>query len=187
MKKSQDKQADHPGDTGYLAIGQVLRPQGLQGQVKLRPDTDDPARFLDFELLYQKTADEVYLPIPIRDVSLRKGFVYLWFGDDASVEEAEARRGLVVYIDRAHAAPLGEHENYIADLIGCLLTDTQGHEIGRLKDVLQPGASDVYVVDTQEGVLLIPALRHVILKVDTHKKLIMVDETRLSEVAVLAD
>ncbi len=187
MKEDHKKKRGQPEEAGYLAIGQVLRPQGLKGEVKLRPDTDDPARFLDLESLYQKTGENNYAPIAIRDVSVRKGFVYLTLADDASVEEAEARRDLLLYIDRAHAAPLGEGENYIADMIGCLLTDTQGHEIGHLKDILQPGANDVYVVDTPEGELLIPALKHVILSVDTRKKLIMVDETRLSEVAVLAD
>ena len=52
---------------------------------------------------------------------------------------------------------------------------------------MQPGANDVYVVDTSRGEMLIPALRHVILRVDVEQKLIMADESRLSEVAVLAD
>jgi len=72
-------------------------------------------------------------------------------------------------------------------MIGCRLVGHKGREIGRLKDILQPGAQDVYVVTTLEGEMLIPALRHVILSVDTEEKLITVDEDRLSEVAVLAD
>jgi len=36
----------------YILIGQVLRPQGIKGQVKVRPDTDDPERFLDLETVY---------------------------------------------------------------------------------------------------------------------------------------
>jgi len=187
VKQGLSHQPGQPGDKGYLAIGQVLRPQGLKGEVKVRPDTDEAARFLDFDFLYQKTGEETFIPIAIHDVSLRKGFVFLTLEEDAGVEAAEARRNLVLYIDRAHATPLGEHENYIVDMIGCRLVGHKGREIGRLKDILQPGAQDVYVVTTLEGEMLIPALRHVILSVDTEEKLITVDEDRLSEVAVLAD
>ena len=187
MKKGLTSSPGQPGGPGFLAVGQVLRPHGVKGGVKLRPDTDDPERFLGFEALFQETKSGVFAPVPLKNVSVRGGFVYLTLGEDAGAEDAEKRRGLVLYIDRAHAAPLKEHENYIADLIGCLIVDTQGREIGRLKDIMQPGANDVYVVDTSRGEMLIPALRHVILRVDVEQKLIMADESRLSEVAVLAD
>lgn len=187
MKGNQDQPSGQPGLAAYLAVGQVLRPQGLQGEVKLRPDTDDPARFLGFDVLYQKTPSGCFAPVNVRNVSIRKGFVYLTLDGDASLGQAESRRGLILYIDRAHAAPLKAHENYIADMIGCQLIDTQNRIIGRLKEILQPGSNDVYVVATPEGDLLIPALRHVILDVDTQTKRITVDEARLSEVAVLAD
>ncbi|MDD4080881.1 MAG: ribosome maturation factor RimM [Eubacteriales bacterium] len=187
MKGKPNNQPGKSGLIGYLPIGQVLRPQGLSGEVKVRPDTDDPARFLTFDFLYQKTGDDTYAPIAIHRVSVRKGFVYLILEDDASVDQAEARRNLLLFIDRAHASPLGENENYIADMIGCRIVDTQGREIGQLKDILQPGAQDVYVVATAEGEMLIPALRHVVLSVDPEKKLITVDKDRMQEVAVLAD
>ncbi|MDD2561982.1 MAG: ribosome maturation factor RimM [Eubacteriales bacterium] len=187
MKEKPNKQPDEPGRSGYLPIGQVLKPQGLLGSVKVRPDTDDPERFLDFGFLYRKMGESAYAPIAISGISVRKGFVYLTLEEDATVSQAEARRDMVLFIDRAHAAPLRENENYIADMIGCRLVDTKGREIGRLKDILQPGAQDVYVVTTPEGAMMIPALRHVILAVDTDEKLIMVDEDRMQEVAVLAD
>jgi len=105
VKQGLSHQPGQPGDKGYLAIGQVLRPQGLKGEVKVRPDTDEAARFLDFDFLYQKTGEETFIPIAIHDVSLRKGFVFLTLEEDDGVEAAEARRNLVLYIDRAHAAP----------------------------------------------------------------------------------
>jgi len=52
VKQGLSHQPGQPGDKGYLAIGQVLRPQGLKGEVKVRPDTDEAARFLDFDFLY---------------------------------------------------------------------------------------------------------------------------------------
>ena len=187
MTKDPDMTPGQPEPSGYLVIGRVLRPQGLRGEVKVRPETDAPERFLDMTSVFIKMGEGAYEPIAIRDISLRKGFVYLTMEEDSSVEAAEKRRDLLLYIDRAHATPLGEFENYIADMIGCVLVDTKEAEIGRLKDILQPGANDVYVVKTNEGSLLIPALRHVILEVDIKNKRITVDETRLQEVSILAD
>jgi len=72
-------------------------------------------------------------------------------------------------------------------LIGCAMVDTHGRMIGILKDVLQPGANDVYVIETPEGSLLVPALRHVITQVDVPARLITADAERLGEVSILAD
>ena len=64
------------------------------------------------------------------------------------------------------------------------MADTSGKMIGTIKDVLQPGANDVYVVDTPEGSLLVPALRHVIIQVDVSARLVVADADRLWEVSV---
>ena len=47
----------------YLSIGQVLRPQGLHGQVKIRPDTDDPGRFLALDMIYVRLEDQLEQPL----------------------------------------------------------------------------------------------------------------------------
>lgn len=168
----------------YLSVGQVLRPQGLNGQVKIRPDTDDPSRFLTLDTIYIRLSDGGLQRMDIRNVSVRGNFVYACLGKDQSIEDAQQRRGLVLYIPRKQAVPLDEYENFIADLIGCTMADTSGKMIGTIKDVLQPGANDVYVVDTPEGSLLVPALRHVIIQVDVSARLVVADADRLWEVSV---
>lgn len=170
-----------------LSIGQVLRPQGLKGQVKVRPDTDNPERFRALGRVFLNAGGKHFKEIAISGVSVRGGFVYLNLGEDSTVEAAEARRDLLLYIPRQEAVPLGEHENFITDIIGCELFDTLGKRIGLVKDVLQPGANDVYVVETPEGTLLVPALRHVVLSVDTASKKMLADPVTLWEVSVLED
>ena len=90
----------------------------------------------------------------------------------------------MLYVDRAHARELGENETFICDLIGCKVLDLQGSELGVIKDVLQPGGNDVYVIKTPRGEMLLPALRHVIPIVDVERGVVIVDEKRLPEVAV---
>lgn len=171
---------------GYLSIGQVLRPQGLRGQVKIRPDTDDPGRFSDLTSVFIQNNNQM-LPVEIHQVSIRGDFVYLNLGEDKTIDEAEGRRGLMLYVRREDAVELGKYENFIVDIIGCAMKTEDDRLIGTVTDVLQPGANDVYVVKTKKGVLLVPALRHVVLDVDVVNKQIIVQEERLWEVSVFED
>ena len=167
----------------YILIGQVLRPQGIKGQVKVRPDTDDPERFDDLENVFMKQGD-LYQPVSVDEVSVRDDGVYLRLNGASTRDEAEKQRNWMLYVDRAHAVELGEDETFICDLIGCKAVDTQGNELGKVTDVLQPGGNDVYVIKTPKGDMLLPALKHVIPTVDVENGFIVVDEKRLTEVAV---
>ena len=167
----------------YLLIGEVLRPQGIKGQVKVRPDTDDPWRFEDLEWVYVKKGDS-YEKAEIADVSVRDDGVYLRLNGVQDRDAAEKQRGWMLYVDRAHARELAENETFICDLIGCKAVDLSGNEIGVVKDVLQPGGNDVYVIKTPKGEMLLPALKHVVPEIDVEKGLMIIDEKRLPEVAV---
>lgn len=167
----------------YLLIGQVLRPQGIRGLVKVRPDTDDPGRYLELNTVYL-LKDKEYLPVPVEEVSVRDDGVYLRLNNAQTRDDAEKQRDLLLYIDRAHAVSLNENETFICDLIGCRAVDTKGNEIGKVTDVMQPGGNDVYVIRTPKGEMLLPALKFVIPTVDAARGLIVIDETRLREVAV---
>ena len=167
----------------YLLIGQVLRPQGVRGQVKVRPDTDDPGRFLALENVFL-FKDGRYVSVPVEEVSVRDDGVYLRLNRAETRDEAEKQRDSLLYIDRAHAVKLNENETFICDLIGCRAVDKNGNEIGKVSDVLQPGGNDVYVIKTPKGEMMLPALRYVIPTVDAANGVIVIDETRLKEVAV---
>ena len=120
----------------YLSIGEVLKPQGVRGQVKVRPDTNDPARFSQLQQVYIQQ-DNAYIAWPVSDVAVRDGYVYCTLNHAQTRDDAEKQRGAMLYIDREHAVPLAENEYYISDLIGCTVQDQQGQAIGTLADVLQ--------------------------------------------------
>lgn len=167
----------------YLLIGEVLRPQGIKGLVKVRPDTDDPNRFLSLSHVFVQGKDG-YLETPVEDVSVREDGVYLRLSGAQDRNAAEKQRGTMLYIDRANARPLDEDETFICDLIGCAVVDSRGNTLGKVTDVLQPGGNDVYVIQTPRGEMLLPALKFVIPQVDAANGTVTVDETRLKEVAV---
>ncbi len=169
--------------SAFLMVGVVVKPQGVIGQVKVRPLTDDPERFYDLEHLYIKQED-AHVRVPIGEVRVHQGFVYLVLNNAATREQAEEQRGTALYVSRDQAVPLDEDSHFIVDLVGCRVVNTQGEAIGVLREVLQPGAADVYVIKTQEGSLMVPALKRVVIRVDVAGRLITLDEKVLGEVAV---
>ncbi len=170
----------------YLTIGQVLKPQGVRGEVKVKPMTDDPQRFLALDRVYLRK-NEAYEPHAVQCTRVHDGFAYLLFDGMTDRETAETLRETLLYVDRAHAVELPDDANFITDLIGCEAFDLQGQRIGTLIDVLQPGANDVYVFETPKGELMVPALKRVVPQVDVITRRITIDERTLDEVAVYND
>ncbi len=171
--------------TDYLMIGEVLKPQGLRGECKIRPWAADLRLFETWETLYLQEKGE-YAPLPCRVTRIHEGFVYAVLGSCGSPEDAEKLRGRKLFVDRAHAAPLEEGSCYIADLIGCRAVDEHGQELGRLTDVLQHGPVDTWVFSGSRP-FMAPALKSVFPEVSPEEGLISVLSEKLKEVAVFED
>ena len=169
--------------TDYLMIATVVRPQGVRGECKLRSWASDIALFRQWHTLYKKTA-EGFDPVSVRVSRIQDNFVYAFLNESRNADEAEAFRGTDLYVDRAHAAPTEKDGVLIADLIGCEARDENGITIGTLTDVLQYGTVDTWVFRTGSGMLMAPALKAVFQDVDAENKTILVNRSRLEEVAV---
>lgn len=170
----------------YLLIGEITRPQGIRGEVKLRHYTDDPNRFETLEQVFVEK-DGSYAPLVITGCRVHKDDVFLSLQGVADRDGAEKLRGLKLYVDRANARELTEDEVFIADILGAKAFDTQGNPIGTLREVLTPGSVDVFVLDTPRGTLMVPALKTVLLDIDPAQGKIVMDETRLEEVGLYED
>ncbi len=170
----------------YLMIGEILRPQGVHGEAKIRPYAQNPEDFLSWKTLYLKTGD-TYAPVGAKCSRVHDGFAYVTLEGCASPDDVEKLRGRELWIDRAHAAGLAEGEVYISDLIGCALVDERGEKLGTLRDVLQNGPTDIYVFDTPRGEMMAPALRAAFPETDVERQIITADSERLAEIAVYAD
>ena len=112
----------------YLLIGEITKPQGIMGEVKVLPHTDDPGRFLKLNMVYIQSGNE-YEERPIVSARSSGGDVFLTFPGVTDRDKAEALRGKKLYVDRSHAVALSEDENFICDLIGCDAVDTKGNVI----------------------------------------------------------
>ena len=76
---------------------------------------------------------------------------------------------------RENAVPLEEDEYFVADMIGMKVITEDGIEFGTLSDVMETGANDVYVIDSNEhGEVLMPAIKECVLNVDMESGIITV-------------
>ena len=174
--------------TDYLAVGEILRPQGVHGEIKVKPMTNNIERFEELSDAYLLKQD-VYQPVKTSLVRYGDGeeAVYLRIAGVDDRNAAELLRGQYLYVDREHAVKLNENENFITDLIGLKGMTTDGEEVGELTEIMQLPANDVYVFRSRakRTETLIPALKSVIEKNDTASGVILLNAKRFTEVAVI--
>jgi len=148
----------------YLECGKVVSTHGVRGEVKVKPWCDSPEFLCEFETLYLDGQGQK----PVRVISARshKGMALLLFEGTGSIGEAASFRGKVLYIDRNDAPDDGKP--FLQDLIGLTVRDADTGEVyGKIADVIETGANDVYIVRDDAGrERLVPVIPQVIIKTD---------------------
>ncbi len=169
----------------HLRIAQILRPHGVKGEVKVFPLTDDISRFKKLKEAFIERGGQ-YEPVTVDGSKKAADSVVLHIEGVDTPEEAEKLRGVYLCVDRQHAVKLPEGTYFIADIIGCRVESTAGEELGKVTDVLETNANDVYVIDGARR-LMVPALKKLLHTVDISRKLILLDAEVLSEVGYFED
>ena len=155
-------------------VGVISNTHGVRGEVKVFPTTDDVKRFKKLKEVILDTGKEDII-LTIEGVKFFKQFAILKFKDYNNINDIEKYKGKSLYVERANAVRLQKDEYFIADLMGCKVVDEDEKPLGVLKDVLETGANDVYIVTSPEGKeLLFPAIKECVLKVDVENELIQV-------------
>ena len=165
--------------TDKLNVGEVLKPQGIRGELKVKPFTDDAEVFRDFTRVFVEET-----PYKVLSVRTGGGLVFLGLKGVPDRNAAELLRGKQLYVAREDAPVPEEGRYYIADLLGCNLVTETGETLGRLTGVRQ-AATDIYTVRMGEREVMFPAADGVITAVDVQSGTITVDKKRFFEVAVL--
>ena len=150
----------------YLQVGVITSTHGIRGEVKVFPTTDDPKRF---ETLKNVVLDagRTKLALEIENVKYFKQFVILKFKGINNINDIEKYTKMPLLVSREDAVELEEDEYFIADMIGMDVITDEGEAFGTLKDVMETGANDVYIIDSEKhGEVLIPAIKECILDVD---------------------
>ncbi|WP_306479791.1 ribosome maturation factor RimM [Mediterraneibacter sp.] len=149
----------------FLQVGAITSTHGIRGEVKVFPTTDDPARFKKLKKVILDMGKR-QIEMEIQSVRFFKQFVIVKFKGIDNINDVEQYKGGALFVNREDAVRLEENEYYIADLIGMDVFTQEGH-FGVVKDVMETGANEVYIIDSDaHGEVLVPAIRQCIEEVD---------------------
>ena len=157
----------------YLAIGRVIRAHGLRGEVSVTVLTDFPERFETTAWVYLGNEFEA-TPYRLQSFRWHKQNVLLTLEGVTNRTQAELLRGQLVQVPLEEAMPLLDGSYYLYQLIGLKVEDTSGKFLGVIKDVLETGANDVYIVEHEGQELLLPAIPDVVKRVDIAQGIMVV-------------
>jgi 16S rRNA processing protein RimM len=153
----------HRPEPNYLAIGRVVRPFGLRGELRVRLMTDYPEQLGRLRTVYLGPETQ---PWQVEAVRLhQEAALFKLVGCDDRTA-AEMLRGALVQIARKDAVPLEDDEYYEHQIIGLNVVEEDGTPLGKLTEIITTGANDVFVIIGPGGELLLPAIESVILDID---------------------
>ena len=162
-----------------LIIGEVLKPQGIRGELKIKTFTDFPEDVKAFKTVY---IDDT----PYKILSFRvgnDGAAYVGLRGIPDRNAAELFRGKLIEGERDDAPALDEGQYYIVDIIGLSCETEEGELLGVVKNV-QNLSSDIYTIEKAGKSVLFPAVKGVIKKVDLENKKLIVDKLIFDQIAV---
>ncbi|MDI6870331.1 MAG: ribosome maturation factor RimM [Bacillota bacterium] len=154
----------------FVAIGEIVAPHGLRGEVRVLPLTDFPERFetTGRVLLGPPGGEPAGAPVAVERARRQGRLVLLKLAGVDSVEAAESLRGRLLFVPRQEVVPLPEGRFYVFDLVGLLVVTEDGAPLGKLVAVLDNPANDLFVVRPPGGGrdILLPALKSVVREID---------------------
>ena len=146
-------------------IGIITKPQGIGGEVRVLPTTDDPTRFGLLDSVCIRSAQGAETTHKIVSARQHKGMVLIKFEGINDRNAAEKLVKSVLTIPPEKALKLDIDEYFIRDLIGLSVQSKDGTKLGTIKDVFPTGANDVYVIENAGESFMIPAIKDVVLDV----------------------
>jgi len=155
-----------------VCVGAIAGAYGLQGEVRLKSFCAEPEAIASYGPL---TTGDGKLTASVTLIrAIKNGFAARLQGI-SSKEQADALRGVSLYVRRDRLPGLQEDEFYYADLVGLEVLDAGGKRLGKVKAVLNHGASDILEIQMGEGTVLLPFTKEAVPTVDTEAGRIVAD------------
>ena len=162
-----------------LVIGEVLKPQGIRGELKVKTFTDSPEDVKKFGTVYIDGDPYKILSFRIGN----DGAAYLGLRGVPDRNAAELLRGKLLEGNREDGPPLEEGQYYIVDVIGLSCETEEGEFLGTVKDIAKL-SSDVYTIEKDGKSILFPAVKGVVKRVDLGKGKVTIDKAVFEEICV---
>ncbi|MEO0560936.1 MAG: ribosome maturation factor RimM [Chloroflexota bacterium] len=162
----------------YLLLGQVTRPHGVRGELRIRILTDYPERIGKLQRVFtsRKADDKQPKPYVIEGMRMNKGHGLLRLEDINDRDTADRLRQHFILVSVEDAVPLGDDEFYLYQVLGMQIETGDGLKLGTIKDIIETGANDVYVVDSPTyGEVLFPITPETLIEHDIDNGVVYVN------------
>lgn len=158
-----------------VAIAKVVKARGLRGEVVAEILTDYPERFDETTDVQALLPGGVRRRLTIENHWFQKDRIVLKFEDVNRVEDAEELRGAEICVPESEAVDLEEGEYFDWELQGCEVATTAGTVLGRVRELMRTGGTELLVVEGSGKEYLIPFADAICPEVDVERKRIVVD------------
>lgn len=162
----------------WFNVGKIVNTQGIKGEVRVISKTDFPEkRYKPGNVLYLFMPNSTQpIELTVNSHRTHKNFELLTFEGLTNINEVEKFKEGILKVPESQLGELAEDEFYYHEIIGCHVTTTEGEEIGKVSEILSPGANDVWIVKGKGGKeILIPYIHDVVKKVDVKEKVIIIE------------
>ena len=169
-QSQQDPNTGSPslGEPVFLAAGRLRRSHGIEGEMLMDVLTDYPERLTPGRTVYIGDSHE---PAQIASTRGHNRELIIRLEGVENPEATSKYRNALLFVKATELPKLPEGEYYYHQLLGMTVLDEAGQVLGKLADILETGANDVYVVKSEDGKeLLLPAIEDVILSVDLEQR-----------------
>jgi len=165
------------GTPPFLLLGQVLRPHGIRGELRVEVLTAYPERIGPEQRVYlgadpaDVSAARLYT---IAQVRRHQQYLILQLAEIDDRNAAELLREQYVMVAFEDAIPLEDNEYYLFQVIGLEVVTIDGEALGTVQEVLETGANDVFVVHGPRGEVLLPVIDECVQRIDFDARTITV-------------
>ena len=163
-----------------ILIATILRPQGLNGELKCKLENQNHEMIKDVNEVY---LNDKQVPTKVIAKKYRNGYLYLQLSMCNTREKAELMRNFKVYANRANIS-IPDDEYMISDLINMNVVSQDGLLIGKLVDVQNFGAGDILIIEQYKREYMVPFVRDFVKKIDGCTNTITVDKTKYDEAKI---
>lgn len=158
-----------------VAVAKITKSRGLRGELIADVLTDFPGRFEELETVIALLPNGERRELKIEKFWFQKERVILKFAGFDSIENAETLRGAEICVPESEAVELDTDEFFDWELENCEVETVEGEKIGRVKEIMRTGGTEILVVQGAEKDYLIPFAEAICPEVDVENKLIRVD------------
>ncbi len=153
-----------------IAVGKVVKPFGIRGDLVIFPMTDSLERFKKLERVFVGHTVDSVAETQVTHVVVEPRGVRLRLSDFASRTAAESLRGALLFVDQKDAIKPKKGSYFAHDLVALKVVDTEGNDVGVVREVIKYPAHDVYVIERNGKEIPIPAVKEFIKNINLEQR-----------------